>query len=99
MVRNGRPKLIRRGDWFGDDGLQVRNEVLDAELADRGERGFLGWEIVVEACLSHAEPLGDVARAGAGIAFLDENGRSRVEHLAIAALPTRRRLPAGCCGR
>ena len=74
--------------------LQVRDEVLDAELADRGERGLLGREVVVEARLPHAEPLGDVARAGAGIAFLDENGRGRVEHLAIAALPTRRRLPA-----
>src|SRR6476659_8427965 len=94
MVRDRRAKLVHRGNRVGDDGLQVRNEVLYAELADRGERGLLLLEIVVEARLPHAEPLGDVARAGPGIAFLNEYGRGRVEHLTIAALPTRCRLPA-----
>ena len=99
MVRDRGTKLVGRGDWLGDNGLKVRDEILDAELADRGEGGLLGREVVVKAGLPHAEPLGDVARAGAGIAFLDENGGGRVEHLAIAALPTRCRLPAGGGGR
>ena len=99
MVRDRGAELVGGAGRLGDDGLQVRDEVLDAELADRGERGLLGREIVVEARLPHAEPLGDVARAGAGIALLGEHGRGRVEHLAIAALPARRRLPAGGGGR
>ena len=79
---------------------RLRDEVLDAELADGGERGLLRRKVVIEAGLPNAEPLGDVARAGAGIAFFGEHRRGRVEHLAIAALPTRRRLPSGgaCAG-
>ena len=56
---------------------QMRDEVLDAELADRGERRLLGREIVVEARLPDAEPLGDVLGAGAQIALLGECGRGR----------------------
>ena len=57
-----------------DDGLQVGDEILDAEFADRAKRPLLRRKVIVETGLSHAEPVSDVPGTSARITFFGKYG-------------------------
>src|SRR5215831_7866396 len=94
MIGDGFAQFASRRGRASNDRLKIGDEILHAQLANRAKRALLRRKVIVETGLPHTEPLGNVSGAGAGIAFFGEYRSRRIEHLAIAAFPTRRRFPS-----
>ena len=95
MIGDGRAQLLGRREGARQDVAQMRDEILYAELADRGQRRFLRRKIIIETRRPDPEAVGDVFGAGAQIALLGERRRGDVQNFTVAAFPPGGRLPSG----
>jgi hypothetical protein len=89
--QGGQP--FRRAAIAGDDDFGIAHDLFDAALADLFERRLLRREIVIEAGLAHAEPVGDVLGRGAVKAHLGEHRGRRSQHFLRSAPWSRARPP------